>query len=424
MQTPESQPQKPLNDSLHVPGDDLKPPKGVGISSKLFFILAMIAICLVGFVMVLIFSYRSGANTAPVQQGDDLVAANTNVSAAAQIEALNRQAPGLLIGEETAKPVQNAVSDTGQTVISVSDGSSHLSDMSDMAREQAIEQAARSQISVVNNYSGPSSADIMSDNGGNGAVDTNDHAAGENALKNGLSALASAEGQHNYQQQNMQGQKVAFLKAEQAANRSNTLDSQLTKPLSPYEITAGSLIPAVLLTGIDSDLPGQITAIVSRNVDDSVTGNYCLIPQGTKIIGVYDSQVAYGQSRVLIAWQRLIFPNGDSFDLLGQPGVDLVGMAGLHDLVNNHYTRIFGSALAFSLFGALGQLSQPKQSGNATPTNAQIIYGAIGQNLTQAGVSMIEANMNIQPTIKIRPGAHFNVLLTRDMVFPGASRGC
>jgi type IV secretion system protein TrbI len=120
------------------------------------------------------------------------------------------------------------------------------------------------------------------------------------------------------------------------------------------DIKAGTIIPATLVTGINSDLPGTMIGKVRRNVYDTVTGNYLLIPQGTTLIGNYDSKVVFGQSRVLIVWSRLIFPNGSSFDLQGMPGVDLTGMAGLHDQVDNHYKRIFGSALLFSVFGAAG----------------------------------------------------------------------
>ena len=216
----------------------------------------------------------------------------------------------------------------------------------------------------------------------------------------------------------MQSEKQSFIKQNQKKDDKFYLNSTLKKPVSPYEIKAGTIISATLVTGINSDLPGQITAKVSRNVYDTVTGGFLLIPQGTTILGVYDSQISYGQDRVLMAWSRLIFPNGDSFDLEGQRGVDLAGMAGLHDLVNNHYVRIFGSALAFSVFGALGQLSQPKQDTN-TLTNQQIVYAAVGQQLNQISAQMIEKNMNIQPTITIRPGAEFNVLLSRDMILPG-----
>ncbi len=223
-----------------------------------------------------------------------------------------------------------------------------------------------------------------------------------------------------YNQQNMQPQKTAFLNQASTQN-SDYLNQAVQSPVSPYEVQAGSIIPAELVTGIDSDLPGQILAIVRENVYDTPTGNNLLIPQGSKLVGAYDSQVAYGQTRVLMAWSRIIFPNGSSLDLEGMPGVDLSGMAGLHDLVDEHYTRIFGSALLFSLFGALGQLSQPQQSTtNGALTNQQIIAASIGQEFSQTGAQLAQKNINIQPTIEIRPGDLFNVFVTKDVVFPGA----
>jgi type IV secretion system protein VirB10 len=175
------------------------------------------------------------------------------------------------------------------------------------------------------------------------------------------------------------------------------------------------------MTGIQSDLPGTIIAKVRQNVYDTVSGNFLLIPQGTTLIGTYDSQVAFGQSRVLIAWSRLIFPNGTSFDLLGMPGADLLGRSGLHDQVDNHYMRIFGSSLMLSIFGAAGQLSQP-QTNNGQMTTQQILYGAVGEQMSQTAAQMMEKNLNIQPTLNIRQGARFNVLLTRDLVLPSPYR--
>lgn len=228
---------------------------------------------------------------------------------------------------------------------------------------------------------------------------------------------SSVDGTHSsdtYGQQNLQSEKVAFLQSNSSVKK-NTIQSQLQQPLSTFQINAGTIIPANLVTPINSDLPGHIIAKVRRNVYDTATGNYLLIPQGSTLIGMYDSQVTYGQSRVLIVWSRLIFPDSSSFDLQRMPGADLVGVAGLSDQVDNHYFRIFSSALMFSLFGAAGQLSQP-QSSNSQLTSQQIIYGTIGQQMGQTATQLVAKNMNIQPTLKIRPGVDFNVFLTRDMV--------
>lgn len=220
-----------------------------------------------------------------------------------------------------------------------------------------------------------------------------------------------------YREQNQQSEKSNFLNVA-AKSKNSMIRSHTQVAKSPYTLQAGTILPATLQTGINSGLPGTIIAKVRRDVFDSVTGNYLLVPQGSTLIGTYDSQVAYGQKRVLIAWSRLIFPNGISQNLEGQQGVDLMGLAGLHDKVDNHYIRLFGSALMFSVFGAAAQLSQPQATGtNLSPQ--QIVAGAIGQQLSQTGAQMVAKNMNIQPTLNIRPGANFNVLLARDLILSG-----
>jgi type IV secretion system protein VirB10 len=177
-----------------------------------------------------------------------------------------------------------------------------------------------------------------------------------------------------------------------------------------------------LITGINSDLPGQITAQVRSNVYDSIAGNYLLIPQGAKITGLYDSQIAYGQERILVAWKRIIFPNGKSIDLQGMPGVDMRGYAGLHDQVDNHYGKIFGSVILMSLLGAGGQLAQPQNSNNPwqSPTVGQTVAQSLGTNIANTGTMITSRNINIQPTLEISPGYEFNISVTKDIIFPGS----
>jgi len=226
---------------------------------------------------------------------------------------------------------------------------------------------------------------------------------------------------------NLQAEKKAFLQVNSQPNSDDYLHASVQSPLSQFEVQAGTVIPGVLLTGIDSDLPGQITGQVTGNVYDSVSGNALLIPQGAKLIGLYDSNVAYGQSRVLVAWKRIIFPNGQSMDLQGMPGADLSGYAGFHDVVDNHYFRIFGSAVLMSLISAGAQLSQPQQSntvyGNNAPSVSQTVAASLGSQLSQTGLQITQKNLNIQPTLEIRPGYQFNIQVTKDMVFPGPYRG-
>lgn len=218
---------------------------------------------------------------------------------------------------------------------------------------------------------------------------------------------------------NMQSEKQSFIQQNNQSD-DDYLSSTLQNPISPYELQAGTIIPGILITGINSDLPGQITGQVRSNVYDSISGNYCLIPQGAKLIGIYDSQVAYGQERVLVVWKRIIFPNGQSMDLQGMPGVDMSGYAGFYDQVNNHYGKIFGSVILMSVLGAGAQLAQPQNNTNpfAAPTVGQTLAQSLGTNLANTGTMITGKNINIQPTLQIRPGYEFNISVTKDMVFP------
>ena len=185
---------------------------------------------------------------------------------------------------------------------------------------------------------------------------------------------------------------------------------------------AGTIIPAVLLTGVNSDLPGQLIAQVRENVFDTESGQYLLVPQGARLIGLYDHQVAYGQERVLVTWKRVIFPNGSSLSLKdGMPGTDPAGAAGFNDQVNHHLVRVFGNALLLSIFSAGIQLSQIPSFGQGFtgPTAGNVLGAAVGQELGQTSTELIRRGMNIAPTIEIRPGYAFNVMVTQDLVFPG-----
>ncbi|PHV13512.1 TrbI/VirB10 family protein [Chitinimonas sp. BJB300] len=218
---------------------------------------------------------------------------------------------------------------------------------------------------------------------------------------------------------NRQAQKLAF---QQKTHKTGYLNSQLTPPASPFDLKAGTVIPSILVSELNSDLPGEIIAQVSQNVYDTASGNHLLIPQGTKLFGRYDSQVSFGQERLLINWQRLIYPNAYTLELGGMSGHDREGKAGLADRVNNHYGRIFGWGLLTSLLSASYQLSQPEQDrrDDRVLTNRQVVGAAVGQQMTQLGVEMAKRNMRVQPTIEIRKGYQMNVMVNKDITFPGA----
>ena len=196
------------------------------------------------------------------------------------------------------------------------------------------------------------------------------------------------------------------------------LKSGVEKPKSRYIVQTGFVIPAVLITGINSDLPGQITAQVSQHVYDTPVGKHLLIPQGSRLIGAYHHEVVYGQERVLIAWQRIVFPDGKTMDIGAMPGTDSMGYAGFKDQVDHHYMRIFGSALIMSAIIAGATYSQRDSGGAFGRQNAgSILSQSLGQQLGMVTANLIRRNLNISPTIAIRPGYRFNVFVTKDMVF-------
>ena len=179
---------------------------------------------------------------------------------------------------------------------------------------------------------------------------------------------------------------------------------------------AGTLIPGLLLSGLNSDLPGQIVGQVSQNVFDTKSGAYLLIPQGSKVLGQYDSRVVYGQERVLVEWTRIIFPNGRSISLEGMPGVDLSGYAGLSDQVNNHWGRLITGVVFSSLLSAGSQVAQGRNYSSFDPSYDELATQGAARNLNQVGQMITRRNLNVQPTLEIRPGFRFNVFVHKDMI--------
>lgn len=200
-----------------------------------------------------------------------------------------------------------------------------------------------------------------------------------------------------------------------------TLAEQRTAGM-PLELKTGAVVPGVMLTGINSDLPGNMIAQVSQNVYDTATGKNLLIPQGTRLYGIYDSRVVYGQQRVLIAWNRIIFPDGSSMSIGAMPGADMAGVAGFADEVNNHYLRIFGSAVLMSLVtGGMAYAMDSANnnvgsSGNGTSMQDEMT-SALAAQLGQTTTTLLQKNLNIKPTLEVRPGYQFNIVVTKDLVF-------
>jgi type IV secretion system protein VirB10 len=213
--------------------------------------------------------------------------------------------------------------------------------------------------------------------------------------------------------QNGQDSKLLFVNAP--VDRRTMSPDRLSRPVSPFVVQAGSIIPAALITGIRSDLPGQITAQVTENIFDTPTGRARLIPQGARLIGVYDSQVAFGQSRVLLVWTRLIMPNGRSIVLERQQGADAGGYSGLEDEVDNHWSALFKAALLSTLLGVGSELGTTSGTGSNSDVITALRRGS-SDSLNQTGQKVVQRNLDIQPTLTVRPGFPVRVIVNRDLV--------
>jgi type IV secretory pathway VirB10-like protein len=207
-----------------------------------------------------------------------------------------------------------------------------------------------------------------------------------------------------------QDHNLAFLNGN--VDRRTISPDRIAAPASPHVLQAGAVIPAALLTGIRSDLPGQVTAQVTEDVYDSPTGKFRLIPQGARLVGQYDAQITFGQTRALLVWTRLIMPNGRSIVLERQPGADAEGYAGLEDEVDNHWGTLFKAAILSTLL-SIG--SEVGTSGSEDELLRAIRRGG-ADSVNQIGQRIVGRSLNVQPTITIRPGFPVRVLVTHDLV--------
>ena len=218
--------------------------------------------------------------------------------------------------------------------------------------------------------------------------------------------------QNEYKEQNGQADKKAFLNSQSNTKFYNSYMEM--EAIAPYEVKAGSIIPGIIYTGINSELPGNIIGLVRENVYDTVTGSTLLIPQGTKIMGKYDSSVTFGQERVLIVWDRLIFPNGKSIGLDNMPGVDLSGYAGMKDKVNNHYFKLLQAVVLSSFLGA-GEAIITRDEYGKDDWRYEAGKGG-GEVIIDFGNKMADKILNQQPTLEIRPAQKFNIMVVSDLI--------
>ena len=211
--------------------------------------------------------------------------------------------------------------------------------------------------------------------------------------------------------QNMQDRKLAFVNGP--VDRRTVSPDRLANPASPYVVQAGTVVPAALLTGIQSDLPGQVTAQVTEHVYDTPTGKFLLIPQGSRLIGQYDSQVSFGQKRVLLVWNRIMLPDGKSIVLERQQGADVRGLSGLEDEVDYHWWDLIKAAALSTLLSVGAELGSNQDE---TDLMRALRRGS-QDSINNTGQQLVRRQLNIQPTLSIRQGFPVRVIVNRDLVF-------
>lgn len=283
----------------------------------------------------------------------------------------------------------------------------------EQAERLAAEEAARSSVFFRSSGHSGGAKPVMTAAAGVATTAPGTLAAGNQAFNPMAVASPQSAPADPTVVQNRQEAKEAFLaKAGDGATRN---PGSLQLPTSPYQVMAGTIIPAALVTGINSDLPGQVIAGVTEAVYDTATGKHLLIPQGSRLIGRYDSQVAFGQRRVLLVWTRLILPDTSSVALDRLPGIDPAGYAGLEDGVDWHWDRILVGAALSTMLGVGAELAAPESrtDGNriviATREGAQDAVNQVGQEITKR-------NLSVQPTLTIRPGFPMRVMVNKDLV--------
>jgi type IV secretory pathway VirB10-like protein len=229
--------------------------------------------------------------------------------------------------------------------------------------------------------------------------------------------LSSPVSNDAYEVQNGQSRKEAFLANAHKTQIRDYLQSTREAPLSRFEIKAGWEIPAVLEQGLNSDLPGEVKALVTQNVYDTATGMYLLIPQGSRLVGRYDSHISYGQDGLQVAWSRIIYPDASSVDLDGMAGLDAHGNTGLRSDVDHHYRSLIGGMALTSMFNAAFAITQARNQSVLVINPASAAEAAVGAEVSETGSQLARRNLNRQPTIRVPAGYKFTVRVNRDILF-------
>jgi type IV secretory pathway VirB10-like protein len=412
-------------------------PKGASYN-KNAALLAFFAILLAfGIVIVISMSFgskKSDDSQTTVQQGDQQTAVTQAQDLTpAEIGKIPGSYGRTASGDETVFPSQPGLSEPGgrQSLNNYSGNRNDSNDSYSIPAPPPVQPIQSDQSTVIGNEPNHEQQELTAARkslirfgGDNTPTAANNQKKVEDVVMSDLNKLAgqllaqngtlqSVQTQQE-KDQNLQDEKRSF--SSQTGSKQSYATSALTALLLPYEIKAGTIIPVTLITGLNSDLPGNVIAQVRENVYDTVSGKYLLIPQGTKVIGVYDSKVAYAQSRALVNWSRLIFPNGYSLDLQNLAGVDQSGYTGLKDKVNNHTGKLITGVLLTSVLGAVAEMAQGSTSDTVNPTYGQLAAEGAAQNLSNVGQQITEKNLNVQPTLEIRPGFLFNLFVDKDFI--------
>lgn len=237
--------------------------------------------------------------------------------------------------------------------------------------------------------------------------------AGSAELQAALSAIGKSP------QQN----KLDFLTQEGGGRTPQGYSENTRKAqIAPLELKAGTVIPGLLLTGINSDLPGMVLGQISENVYDTATGAWLLIPQGARLLGVYDSQITQGQKRVGIVWNRIVYPDGSSLNIAGSPGADMAGYSGIKGKVDHHYSQLLLAGLFTSFFTAAVDIASDNKddtgNNNQKKSAKDVLVETTGTMIANIGAKLAEKALEIQPTIVVKPGTRYNVMVQQDVIFP------
>ncbi|CAN7711673.1 TrbI/VirB10 family protein [Aminobacter sp. LjRoot7] len=360
-----------------------EPPRITRLSSKVIVGVGVVASLGIGGALVYAFQTRVPGTD------DQELYSTANRQPADGLAGLPRDYTGPILGPalpgDLGRPILNA-QNRGQSVVPPAIMAPAVDEAEQ--RRRAEEEAART-----------STVFFQSRGGSAATVGTGEAAAGFPGA-----GLGGQPGE-----QTAQDKQLAFLNA--AADRRTVARDRVMSPASPFVLQAGAVIPAALITGIRSDLPGQVTAQVTENIYDSPTGRALLVPQGTRIIGQYDNNVQFGQRRALLVWNRLIFPTGRSIVLERQPGADAQGYAGLEDRVDYHWWDLAKAAGLSTLLAAGAELAIDDEN-----RLLRAIRDGAQDTINDAGQQIIRRQLNVAPTLTIRPGFPVRVIVTRDLV--------